>query len=410
MPLLQLTVETACPDVSAIVFATRRSTVESLGEPQPAAVTTAARQRARKSLIATIFGSREFAQKGQFHVDLPITMRMLAILLASLALTALTMAFAVTLYVRRLDAQRRRRAAVEALELVEPIALDLLDGNQGAGVAADHEAALAESLSRLAPMVTGDTRAAIGRHFESTGAVERACLRLADPRPHVRAVTAAQLGDMCSERAELPLRQALHDRNPDVRLAAARSLGRLQARPAVAQLLHSLVRREVPSAVATSALLSIGAAALPGIRSLLAHAHPRARADAVELLGLLGNPADSALLQERLSDDAAAVRSRACHALRRLGAYDAKGMVELALADAAVEVRMAAAEALGQLGDRDSSVPLIHVAQTDHADAARAAAEALAQVAPGIARRIAASSNATPQIRRAVRATAGDHG
>src|SRR5260221_5997908 len=230
-----------------------------------------------------------------------------AILLASFALAALTTAFALTLYARRLGAQRRRRAALDALEFVEPIALDLLDGDDSADVASEHEAALAESLSRLAPMVTGDTRATIGRHFESKGAVERACRRLTDPRPHVRAVTAAQLGDMCSDRAELPLLQALHDGDRDVRLAAARSLGRLKARAAAPHLLHSLILREVPGAVATGALLSIGAAALPGIRSLLAHAHPRARADAVELLGLLGNPADSLLLQERLADDAAAV-------------------------------------------------------------------------------------------------------
>jgi HEAT repeat protein len=335
---------------------------------------------------------------------------MFAILLASLALMALTMAFAVTVYARRLGAQRRRRAAERALELVEPIALDLLDGDDATDVPAEHEAALAESLSRLAPMVTGDTRATIGRHFESTGAVDRACRRLADARPHVRAVTAAQLGDMCSDRAELPLMQALHDADPDVRLAAARSLGRLRARPAAAQLLHSLVRREVPSAVATGALLSIGAAALPGIRSLLVHAHPRARADAVELLGLLGNPADSMLLQERLADDTAAVRSRACHALRRLGAHDAKHAVEQALADPEVEVRVAAAEALGQLGDRDSSVRLIHVAQTDIADAARVAAEALVEIAPDLAGRIAASGNASPQIRRAARVVAGDRG
>jgi HEAT repeat protein len=335
---------------------------------------------------------------------------MYAILLASLALTALTAAFAVTLYARRLGAQRRRSAAAEALGFVEPIALDLLDGTDSADVAAEYESALAESLSRLAPMVTGDARATIGRHFESTGAVDRACRRLADPRPHVRAATAAQLGDMCSDRAELPLLQALHDVDPDVRLAAARSLGRLKARPAAVQLLHSLVHREVPSAVATGALLSIGAAALPGIRSLLANAHPRARADAVELLGLLGNPADSLQLQERLADDAAAVRSRACHALRRLGAHDAKHAVELALADAAVEVRVAAAEALGQLGDRDSSVQLIHLAQTDTADVARAAAEALVQIAPGLAGRIAAGDNASPHIKRAARVMAGDRG
>jgi HEAT repeat protein len=213
---------------------------------------------------------------------------------------------------------------------------------------------------------------------------------------------------MCSDLAELPLLQALHDRDPDVRLAAARSLGRLKTRPAAALLLNSLVRREVPRAVATGALLSIGAAALPGVRQLLTHSHHRARADAVELLGLLGNPADSMLLQERLGDDTAAVRSRACHALRRLGAHDAKQAVESALADPEAEVRAASAEALGHLGDRESAAVLIHAAQNDDADVARAAAESLVQIAPAFAERIASSSNASPQIRRAARVPAGD--
>jgi hypothetical protein len=55
-------------------------------------------------------------------------------------------------------------------------------------------------------------------------------------------------------------------------------------------------------------------------------------------------------------------------------------------------------------------VRLIHVAQTDTADVARVAAEARVQIAPGLARRIAASDNASPQIRRAARAAAGDRG
>ena len=135
-----------------------------------------------------------------------------------------------------------------------------------ADVPAEHEAALAESLSRLAPMVTGDTRAMIGRHFESTGAVERACRRLADPRPHVRAVHRRPAWRHVQRPSRAAADAGAARRRPDVRLAAARSLGRLRARPAAAQLLYSLVRREVPRAVATGALLSIGAAALPGVR------------------------------------------------------------------------------------------------------------------------------------------------
>jgi HEAT repeat protein len=323
------------------------------------------------------------------------------ILLASLALTALTAAFAVTLYARRLGAQRRSRADEAALALAEPIALDLLGSGDVTEVPPQLEAALARSLSRLAPLVTGEPRTAIARHFESTGAVDRAFRRLADPRPHVRAATAAELGDMCSDRAELPLLQALHDSDRDVRLAAARSLGRLRARAAAGPLLYSLVRRQVPRAVATGALLSIGTAALPGVRSLLGSTHARVRADAVELLGLLGNPADGRLLEQRLNDDAATVRAGACQALRRLGASDSKDALELALTDADVDVRMAAAEALAELGDRQSSAMLIHAAQTDTADVSRAAAEALARISPDLARRVAASSNSSRQLRRA---------
>ncbi|MDX6550051.1 MAG: hypothetical protein QOJ31_735 [Gaiellales bacterium] len=333
---------------------------------------------------------------------------MFPLMLVSMALTALTLLLSLALLARRLRSRRRHGAAEAAQRRIEPAALGLLDGDPLVSVDPELEPALAESLSRLAPMVTGNTRASIAEYFESSGAVDRAGLRLADPRGHVRAATAAQLGDMCSERSVLPLLQALHDRDADVRLAAARSLGRLRTKRAANPLLHSLVHRHVPSAVATGALLAIGAASLPGIRRLLAHSHASARADGVELLGLLGNPADSLLVTERLADDAAAVRSLACQALRRLGALDAKTAVEAALADSYPQVRQAAAEALGQVGDRHSSAGLIHAAQTDLPDVARSAAESLARLAPGLAGRIAASSNASPHLQRgALPAAAG---
>ncbi|MDX6548363.1 MAG: hypothetical protein QOG33_1913 [Gaiellales bacterium] len=329
-------------------------------------------------------------------------------MLASLALTALSVLLSLVLLGRRLRSVRRHNAAASAMSWVEPVALGLLDGDPPVGVDPELEPALAKSLSRLAPMLTGDTRAAIAEYFESSGAIDRAGRRLADPRGHVRAATAAQLGDMCSEQAVLPLLQALHDRDQDVRLAAARSLGRLRTKRAASPLLHSLVHRHVPSAVATGALLAIGTATLPGIRALLAHSQPSARADGVELLGLLGSPADSLLVTERLADEHAPVRTRACQALRRLGASDAKSAVETALTDRDPSVRQAAAEALGQLGDRTSSAGLIHAAQTDLPDVARSAAESLARLAPGLAGRIAGSRNASPHLRRGVAPAAAE--
>jgi hypothetical protein len=66
---------------------------------------------------------------------------------------------------------RRRGAAASALRRVQPAALGLLEGDPLAGVDPELEPALDEWLSRLAPVVTGDTRAAIAAYFESSGAV-----------------------------------------------------------------------------------------------------------------------------------------------------------------------------------------------------------------------------------------------
>src|SRR5262249_26215332 len=161
------------------------------------------------------------------------------------------------------------------------------------------------------------------------------------------------------------LLQALNDRDPDVRLAASRSLGRLRSRKAGAPLLHALAHGSVPRAVATGALLAIGASCLPAIRDLLDHPEGHIRSDAVDLLGLLGNPADSERLQLRLVDPVAAVRGRACEALGRLGADDAKPSVEEALLDRALDVRVSAARALAQVGDSSSAPFLIRIAQDD---------------------------------------------
>jgi hypothetical protein len=57
MPFVQLTVDTACPEVAVMLLATCFSTVVSLGEPQPAVTTAAARQRASGNLIVNLFGT-----------------------------------------------------------------------------------------------------------------------------------------------------------------------------------------------------------------------------------------------------------------------------------------------------------------------------------------------------------------
>lgn len=326
---------------------------------------------------------------------------MLLLMLVSLAVAALTVLLCAALLVRRARVRAEEREAEEARLRVEPVALALVDGDPPEPAAAADEPALAQALSRLAPMLVGETRESIGAFFEERGAVERAAEGLGSVHAHVRAQHAALLGDMCSARAELPLLQALNDRDADVRLAASRSLGRLRSRKAGTPLLHALAHGSVPRAVATGALLAIGASCLPAIRELLDHPQAHIRTDAVELLGLLGNPADSERLQRRLIDPDAAVRGRACEALGRLGADDAKPSVEVALLDPALDVRISAARALAHVGDSSSAPFLIRIAQVDLPEAAEVAVRTLSEIAPRITLEVGSGEDASPHLRQA---------
>jgi HEAT repeat protein len=197
-----------------------------------------------------------------------------------------------------------------------------------------------------------------------------------------RATAASLLGDMGSERAIAPLLEVLGDRSRDVRTAAARSLGRLGAPAAADALVRAFVTADVAHGVAGDALVALGPAALPALRALTGSEDPALRKAAVELLGLLGEPADSPVLVARLRDSAAEVRASAARALGRLAAEDAATAVRGALSDRVPFVRAAAARALGDIGDRDAGAELLVVARSDHYDAAQAAARALARVDP----------------------------
>ncbi len=326
---------------------------------------------------------------------------MAAPLEAALALIAVGVMYSLLLWARRTHAVRRDGVRAEARERLEPVAHALLDGEPAGTAARRDERALTEILADLAPALTGESRAAIAGHFESSGAVARVSRRLADPRAHRRAEHAAMLGDMCSQLAEVPLLQALNDRDPDVRLAAARSLGRLRPRTAAGPLLYALVQGLVPRAVAASALISIGTAALPGIRNLLRDEEPAARASAVELLGRLGNPRDSLSLRERLGDDAPLVRRRACEALARLGADDVGDALEELLSDHVADVRISAATALATVGDERSAPTLLRLVQHDCVEVAEVAARALAAVAPALVVNLGREPDAHPQLRHA---------
>jgi HEAT repeat protein len=326
---------------------------------------------------------------------------MAAPLLASLALVAIGFMFALLLCARRIHANRMEREDLAARREAEPVLHALLDGDEVDRSTSADDAALATLLAEISPSLAGDTRNAIADHFESSGAIGRASRGLGHPLAHRRAESAALLGDMCSDQAEPVLLLALNDRDPDVRLAATRSLGRLRSRSAVIPILHSLACRHVPRAVAANAVLTIGAAALPGIRTLISTEHPATRAAAVELLGRLGNPRDGESLRDRLADRAPLVRERACEALAHLGADDVDQALEDLLADDVRNVRAAAAAALATVGGPHNAARLLEIVHDDCAEVAEVAAATLASIAPSLVARMGTHEDAHPRLRHA---------
>lgn len=324
---------------------------------------------------------------------LPVDIAMAAILLGAL--------YSLILWERRMRTQQAQAITADARERLQSVAHAVLAGDQITATPRRDERVLTELLVELAPVLTGDSRRAIAAHFESTGGVLRVCRRLADPRALRRAEHAARLGDMCSELAQVPLQQALNDRDSDVRLAAARSLGRLGSGAATGPLLYALLRGLVPRIVVANSLLAIGAATLPGIRRMLTEDQPAARAVAAELLGRLGDPSDTAALQARLGDPAPVVREHACEALGRLGAGDAAAAIKALLGDDVADVRKAAAAALAAVGDEHSAPPLLGLVHEDCAEVAEVAARTLAAIVPELVLRLAAHEDAHPRLRHA---------
>lgn len=326
---------------------------------------------------------------------------MAAPLLASIALIAIGLLVALLLCARRIQAGRRLRDELAARHRAEPVLHALLDGDDVDQRTSADDAALAAMLSELSPSLAGETRRAIGEYFESTGAIGRAVRGLGHPLAHRRAESAAALGDMCSDQAEATLLMALNDRDVDVRLAATRSLGRLRSRASVVPILHALACRHVPRAVAANAVLTIGAAALPGLRTLIGTEHPATRAAAVELLGRLGNPRDGESLRGRLLDDAPLVRERACEAIAHLGADDVDRALEELLADDVHRVRAAAAAALATVGGPHNASRLLEIVHDDCAEVAEIAAATLAAIAPGLVTHMGSHDDAHPRLRHA---------
>ena len=322
---------------------------------------------------------------------------------AVLALAVLSALFLVALVARRISLSREERRRSELERRLRPLALALVAGDEVevSELTPEEHAMLAEAIGRLSRQVRGDARARIGAYFAASTAYENEVHALRDRRAWRRATAAYRLGDMACPEATPGLLPLLDDRDPDVRAATARSLGRLGAGEAAGPLVRALVGNLVPRAIAFRAVLDVGSAALPGVRGLAHDPDQTLRAVSVELLGWLGDASDDALLIEAVDDPAAEVRARAAAALGRLASGDGAEALTRALDDRIYFVRLQAARALGHVGEREAVPRLLRQAREDRFEAARAAAEAVARVDPAALLEAAEEPDAGPHLHEA---------
>jgi HEAT repeat protein len=313
----------------------------------------------------------------------------LALEIAAFALSAASVVMLSVLVARRWELARRERHHRTVEDRLKQVALELLHSGTEppADLTAEEREALADLLSRYAKTLTGPTHARIVEYFARQGTIRRDVSLLSDAGPAWRRASAAfRLGDIGNAQAASALITALRDRDRDVRIAAARSLGRLRIAEAGAELVAAAAERRVPEALVRWALLQIGAPVLPELRALLASPDERERAAALQLIGLLGGPSDAGAVRERLRDGSALVRTQAARALGRLGGErDLPALIE-ALEDRIAAVRAAAATALGYLRDRRALDALLEHAEADPIfEVARECARAVARIDPGLA-------------------------
>jgi HEAT repeat protein len=180
------------------------------------------------------------------------------------------------------------------------------------------------------------------------------------------------------------LRPALHDHDPVVVAAAARSLGPyVEASDADTLVQCALSADPEVARSAARALEALVDHEREAVQRALAKVqieNPQAAALA-SVLALLGGPESLDRLRSLMTADDPSVRRAALQALGRIGGARAAATVALALVDEDSEVQVAAAHVLGKLRDEHGGVPgandLLLAVRSEHAQVRTAVARAL---------------------------------
>lgn len=238
--------------------------------------------------------------------------------------------------------------------------------------------------SSLLPNLRGEDRWALARLLQQRGVIDTARRETRSRRATSRARAGVFLGDAGAVEALPELLTLLRDRDPEVRWAAARGLGRLGDPAGVSALLSSLEgRHPLPVDVVADAVFEIRDCPRAVLRQGLRSRSVPTRALAAELLGRFQAVSATAELTDVLRHDPSfEVRARAARSLGRIGSPRAVEPLLACLEEGPAAVRAQAVWALGHLGAAEA-VPALRDLLVDPTHRlSDQAAQALAAIAP----------------------------
>jgi len=258
--------------------------------------------------------------------------------------------------------------------------------------------AVEPTVLELLAKVRGEARTALAEVFIRRGLVSRARRDLRRRGPVRRARAAGVLGSLGHRSAVPELCRLLLDPNPDVRVAAVHSLGRIADPAAAGPLLASLAApNPAPSQLVAHSLIQLGPAAVPALVAALEEPTPLVRMTALDAVRLLGatvaEPEVAAVLRD---DPSLEVRLRAVATLGRIGTRATMPHLLTACEpEQPAQLRAAAARALGELGVVAAVAPLQALLSSPDYRTGHEAAGALLRLGAGGAAALAEAATGT---------------
>jgi HEAT repeat protein len=334
--------------------------------------------------------------------------------LLSLWLAGAALLIMVSLMAARTFAGRRKRRSDAERRRLIPILLgsDIKPGSfRRANVSS---VLLADLAVELIQMVRGADKERLTAVAVEAGVPQRLLKQLRSRSSRDRLGAVESLAEFRFEQTVSALHGALDDRNADVRIAAAMSLGSMGHAPPAGELIRRLgigtresslltiglfeeiaaarpeeIRAVIedpasPGLVKAAAIESLSASSdyslVPTINRLALEAGPASEELPRYLLSLaqFGHPAGIPAVDRALAVGAPAARAAACEAVGRIGVVEAAGRLADLLDDEEWWVRFRAGEALARLG-KSGRETLARVAREGSPVAARAAALTMAE-------------------------------